>query len=363
MKIHYIVTSLETGGAEFAIPTIINAIKKEGHSVDITACEPRDMGAAPLLDKAGLPYRVLFQKRPSIFKTIFNFIQILKAHKPDVIWTSLGRGTTVGQIAGALMGIPVVSWKHSASARLSMRLGKKLTSFWIADSSFVAQFLSDKMKIPDNRIATWPLYVCSPHQENITAWDGKTTLQIGSTGRLHAVKNYPYLLKGLALFCSRNPQWAQHVHLSIAGDGPQRSELEHVIQEHSLQDHVSLLGFTNDVEGFLRNLHVYTQPSHYEGMCLAVHEAMAMGLPIIATPVGEMVRSVQEGETGFLLGRDEKIIETFSTKLEEIFKNPNCLKKLGNNAQSYVYSHYGQDQYNKRCHKILQEILQLTHKI
>ncbi|HGX0386276.1 TPA: hypothetical protein ACNRXV_000417 [Escherichia coli] len=54
MKIHYLVTTLEAGGAEFAIPDIVTTLQDLGHEVKIYVCEPRDMGAAPRLEAAGL---------------------------------------------------------------------------------------------------------------------------------------------------------------------------------------------------------------------------------------------------------------------------------------------------------------------
>ena len=93
MKIHYLVTSLETGGAEFAIPDIVNALEHFGHHVDVTACEPRDMGAAPHLDRAGIPYRLLDTRRHSFFLTLFRILRLLRRDRPDIIWTSLSRAT------------------------------------------------------------------------------------------------------------------------------------------------------------------------------------------------------------------------------------------------------------------------------
>ncbi|MXV43529.1 glycosyltransferase [Saccharibacter sp. 17.LH.SD] len=356
MKIHYIVTSLETGGAEFAIPQVVKTIEQFGHSVDVTACEPRDMGAAPHLEKAGIPYRILFQKRPSFLQTVLTFINILRQSRPDVIWTSLSRATIVGQLAGKILGIPVVSWKNSANLRFSTSVGKKITKLWVPDSFYVGKFLHERMHIRESDIIPWPLYICQAKETVASYWDGQTTLQIGSTGRLHEVKNYPRLLKGLALFCERNPDKADRVHLSIAGDGPQQQELEQLIKDYHLEQRVSLLGFVSDVPHFLRHLHLYTQPSRYEGMCLAAHEAMGMGLPLMATPVGEMTYSVQNDKTGFVLQRDDGIPESVCKTLEYIFQNPLSLQHLGKNAREHVADIFSLENYQKRCKTILDRI-------
>lgn len=161
MKLHYLVTSLETGGAEFAIPDIVRALTEYGIHVDITACEPRDMGAAPHLDRAGIFYRLLDSKRRNFFLTLLRIIRLLRKDRPDVIWTSLSRATLLGQLAGKILNIPVISWKNSASIRFTTTAGRGITRLWVADSSYVADFLHEKMHIPLKKSPhgrfTWPL--------------------------------------------------------------------------------------------------------------------------------------------------------------------------------------------------------------
>ncbi|MUG90398.1 glycosyltransferase [Bombella sp. ESL0385] len=359
MKIHYLVTSLETGGAEFAIPDIVHALKTYGHHVDVTACEPRDMGAAPYLDRAGIPYRLLGTKRRPFLLTLLRILRLLRKDRPDIIWTSLSRATLLGQLAGKILSIPVVSWKNSASIRFTTTAGRPITRLWVADSPYVAQFLQDVMEIPPAKITCWPLYIAAPNSHPAPQWDGTTPLHIGTTGRLHEVKNYPLLIEGLALFRQRYPQWADHIRLSFAGDGPQRAELESLIKTYGLQHHVFLLGFQTNVTSFLKTLHLYTQPSRYEGMCLAAHEAMNMSLPVIATPVGEMRHSVQPGKTGFILQPDH-IPETFCETLAEIFQHPEELHRYGIAAKSYIDAHYSRDAFMQRCGTIVERLAQMT---
>lgn len=359
MKIHYIVTSLETGGAEFAIPDIVKALEQFGHQVDVTACEARDMGAAPYLERAGIPYRLIDMKRRNFFLALFRILRLLIKNRPDIIWTSLSRATLLGQLAGKILNIPVVSWKNSASIRFTTTAGRPITRLWVADSSYVARFLHEKMNIPPEKITSWPLYVAAPNTHPAPNWNGQTLLHIGSTGRLHEVKNYPLLIEGLALFRERHPQWADLVHLSFAGDGPQRAELEALIQTHGLEKHVSLKGFQTDVPAFLSTLQLYAQPSRYEGMCLAAHEAMNMSLPVVATPVGEMRNSVQPGKTGFLLQPD-KIPKTFCDTLAEIFQNPGLLHRYGEAAKQHIEQHYSREAFLQRCGHISERLHQMV---
>ncbi len=357
MKIHYLVTSLESGGAEFAMPQILQTFLRHGHQVELTACEPRDMMAARRLEEAGLPYRVMFDRRRSKLTNVLGFLRVLQqTGRPDVIWTSLSLATYVGQAAGRLTGTPVVSWKHSASVKPYVYRTRQHIRLWVADCDGTARFLRDDMQIPPGQVMTWPLFSCAITRHQRPAWNTGRCLQIGSVGRLHEVKNYPLLIQGIALFRSRYPQYAGQVRLSILGEGPQRLELESLVSRLGLEAVVALPGYSANVQHFLAGLDVYAQPSRYEGMCLAVHEAMGSGLPAMATAVGEMARSVQDGRTGFILRGD--IPQAVCDTLARIFARPGCLTEYGAAARAHIQAHYSAEAFDRAGAAILEQISQ-----
>src|SRR5207245_4136839 len=86
---------------------------------------------------------------------------------------------------------------------------------------------------------------------------------------------------------------------AIAGDGELREELEQRAKE--LGEHVAILGNRSDVPDLLASFAVFAYPSRFEGLCLAVIEAQAAGVPVVATPVGGIPENVVDGETGLLV--------------------------------------------------------------
>ena len=354
MKIHYLVTSLETGGAEFAIPDIVKTLQDLGHEVSIIACEPRDMGAAVRLDEAGLPYKVLSSRRRSLSVILAAYMMRIFADRPDVIWTSLSWGNRIGQWAGKITGIPVISFKHSASVRRYTYRMRNMSRLWVGDSQTVVRFLHDEMHIPERQVLAWPLFQSRPDFPQATPWDGRSVLQMGSVGRLHEVKNYAGLLEALAYFLDKHPEYRSRIRFSILGDGPERETLEAKIAQHDLGDVVSLPGFSADVGGYLSGLHVYLQTSRYEGMCLAVHEAMNAALPVIATPVGEIRDAVTEGETGFVLNGD--LNQALTDVLERIFAAPEALGQYGKQARHYVLNKFSRERYTQAAAEILDRL-------
>lgn len=356
MRIHYLVTSLESGGAEAAIPGLVQVMRQAGHQVDIVACEPRDMAAARLLDEAGFPYHLLAQRRLPKWATMHRYARYVRHKPPDVIWTSLSSATLVGQMVGALHRIPVVSWKHSASLRSYTRLGKQLSQLWIADSPSVERYVLQAMRIPRQRVMTWPLFQRFHAPLPAKRWDGSGPLRIGSLGRLHPVKNYDLLIDALAILVAQRPDLKGQLQLTIAGEGPDRQRLEQRIAQYDLDDVVHLPGALDQdqVQPFLANLHLYTQPSHYEGMCLAMHEAMSAGLPVIATPVGEMAESVSRSGGGVLLAPD--IAPSCAAAIGGFLDAPERLTRCGELGQAYIDRTYSETAFRKAGYAVIRRI-------
>jgi len=248
----------------------------------------------------------------------------------------------------------VVSWKHSADAKSHIRRWQRLSKLWIADSQDVALYLEDSMGVEPRRVATWPVFNPTFSEITLPRWKGVGPLRIGSSGRLHPQKNYALLIRSIERLRREDPETYSRIEVSIAGDGPLRDELQSLITSLDLQDKFKLLGWVSDVPAYLRSLHLYVQPSAYEGMCLAAHEAMAAGLPIVATAVGEMRRSVQPGVTGVLLEGD--IVRGIGEAIREFIAHPEALKAFGENARKYVERTMGAGAFAHNGREVLRRI-------
>lgn len=132
-------------------------------------------------------------------------------------------------------------------------------------------------------------------------------------GRLVPVKGLPVLLKAWKSVVARVP-----ARLVIAGDGPQRDELQRLAVDLGLVDSVDFLGNVSDVPSVLAGASLYVQPSHQEGMPNSVLEAMACGLPVVATRVSGNVDLVADGQSGLLVpaGDHDALAEALACLLD-----------------------------------------------
>jgi glycosyltransferase involved in cell wall biosynthesis len=119
---------------------------------------------------------------------------------------------------------------------------------------------------------------------------------IGSVGRLVEQKDYPTQLHALALAAAR----VANLRMAIAGDGPLRSTLEQLARQLAIADRVRFLGHQDDVPALLRSVDLFALSSKFEPFGVALLEAKAAGLPIVATAVNEIPEIVADGESGLL---------------------------------------------------------------
>jgi sugar transferase (PEP-CTERM/EpsH1 system associated) len=120
---------------------------------------------------------------------------------------------------------------------------------------------------------------------------------VGAVGRLDAVKDHGGLLQAFSILRTDQPA----AELVIVGDGPRRAHLERHVQELGLTGHVHLLGMRQDVPVLLRGFDAFVLPSLAEGISNTVLEAMATGLPVVATRVGGNPELLEHGVTGALV--------------------------------------------------------------
>jgi len=109
---------------------------------------------------------------------------------------------------------------------------------------------------------------------------------VGSVGRLADVKNHAFLVRAFARAVKSGAPRAQDLRLVLAGDGPMRAGIETLLQQEGIRDSVWLAGNRDDVPAIMRSLDCFVLPSYAEGTSCTLQEAMASGLPIVATAVG-----------------------------------------------------------------------------
>lgn len=295
-KILHLITGLEVGGAEMMLLKTLPCMQSD---FDNRVCCIHGHGPmGEKLESAGIPVYYLNLKNIFDLNIIFRFKKIIEVFHPDVLVTYLIHADLFGRVLGKIFGIrkiicsirvKLVQWKY-----IPLLILDGLTSFLVNHYHFNSQAVADmytkyfflskekitvipngleieKYQIPIDRIAK-----CKELglPDNIPL--------IGCIGRLEKQKGQKYLLEAFAILL-KNTQ----AFLIFIGDGSDKKQLETLSKKLGIKSSVKFLGKRTDVPEILQILAIFVLPSLYEGMSNAMMEAMATGLPIIATDIPE----------------------------------------------------------------------------
>lgn len=357
MRIAYVINSLEGGGAAQPVPAVTGLLRDRGAEVRLFALSRRDGRAISALDEAGLDYRVAeLRKGQNISAAYWLYRQLLE-YRPTLIWTSLTQSTLIGQLLGAICRVPVVSWQHNAFLKptnlILLRMFKSLSRLWVADSQSVADLTAARLGVHPDEVVVWQLIVTERPAPTVQHRDRRGAFRIGSLGRLHWNKGYDVLIRAVALLVRSDPGLMREFEIVIGGEGEQRPMLEKLIEEEKLHN-VILAGFQESPLEFLGECDGYVQPSRAEGLCIAAHEAMQMGLPVIVSEVGEMPRTVAHGESGFVVQPGNAV--TLAETIRSMVSDPERAKVLGSAAQREVLSRFRRQHFQRAGNAIFDRV-------
>ncbi|MGI9103748.1 MAG: glycosyltransferase [Terriglobales bacterium] len=174
---------------------------------------------------------------------------------------------------------------------------------------------------------------------------------IGTAGRLVAVKAIDLLVRAFALAHEKLP----HLRLEIAGDGPDRKRLETQVAQLHLQEAVRFLGWQNPLRPVMRRWAIYVQPSVEEGLGYSMLEAMAEGLPVVATRVGGIPEVVIDAGTGWLVPRSD--VDAMAYRIEELARNANLRSHMGVQGRARAMEKFSAEGFVRRIEDIYRQML------
>lgn len=153
---------------------------------------------------------------------------------------------------------------------------------------------------------------------------------LGCVGRLVELKNHRLLIERMPELLRAQPQ----LRLVVLGDGPLRGELQALVDALGLADRVTLAGARGDVHALLPGFDVFVLPSRTEGLSIALLEACASGLAVVASAVGGNPEIVRDGETGLLFASDDGA--GLGVAVRRLITDPVERQRLGTAARDWV---------------------------
>ena len=285
--------------------------------------------------------------------------KLFRQLKPDVVHTCNLAALEVVPLAW-LAGVPLrIHAEHGWDAhdpdgsnvryQRLRRLYKPYVSHYVAVSQDIHDYLGRAIGVPAGRRSLIPNGVdtdqFSPPKGRRLAvascpFDPEEHQLIGTVGRLQTVKNQPLLVKAFVHLLRQHPAMAERARLVIVGEGPLRGEVESVLADSGFSSLVWLAGARGDVADVLRMFTVFVLPSQTEGTSCTLQEAMACGLPLIATAVGGNP-DLLDGGAGELVPPDD--VDALSQALYTVLVDANRRDAMAQHARERALQHYGID--------------------
>ena len=177
-------------------------------------------------------------------------------------------------------------------------------------------------------------------------------LVIGTVAVLEERKGHRFLLEAAALL----KQQGHRLTYRFAGEGTQRDHLRKVALGLGLQEEVVFMGFVSDIPSFLSTMDIFVLPSLYEGLGVAVLEAMAAGKPVVATKVGGLTELVEDQMTGLLVPPEDP--SALARSISRLVSQRGLAEEMGGRAWERVQKHFTVEQMAKKNEDYYYEILQ-----
>ena len=353
----FLVTNFDRGGAEKILTRWAIGLPRAKYAIQVAALQARSHATASDLIQAGIPAWDLGMVWKGDLRAPFRLRQLLRRGRFQILVTLLFHPTVLGRLVGGLCGVPVrisseriMEWE-GVGRRLVNRWTAGLATHVIAVSDRVATYAAREFQIPPERLSTIPNGVDLDHYRPTGRPQEAGTCVIGCTARLHRKNDHPTLLRAFAAVSQRRPE----ARLLLVGRGPEEANLRACASSLGVAARVQFVGEQEDVVPYLHRMDVYVQSSVAEGMPNSVLEAMACGLPVVATSVGGTTEVVLDGETGRLVppGDPAAMADAMLKLLEE----GRLAKAWGRAGRARVESHFGEGLMLQRMEELLDRLV------
>ncbi|OYV02100.1 MAG: sugar transferase [Burkholderiales bacterium PBB5] len=353
----HLVYRFDTGGLENGIVNLINHMPAQAFRHAVVALTDVVPAFAQRIQRHDVQFASLHKPPGQAFQVYGPLLDLLRRWQPAVLHTR-NLAALECQPAGAWARVPVrIHGEHGRDSDDPQGLRKRqqwirrlyapFVHHHIALSRDLSDYLTQRVRLPASRVSQ--IYNGVDIARFAPAPGGRQMLPgcpfndpglqlVGTVGRMSTVKAQPLLAQAFVAALQRQPDLRRRLRLVMVGDGPLRAEAQAVLQAGGVADLAWLPGERQDVPDVMRGLDAFVLPSLAEGISNTILEAMATGLPVLATQVGGNADLVDDAQTGWLVPAGD--VPALAEGLLKLACDPMRAQGMGRLGRKRVEAHF-----------------------
>ncbi len=347
IRIVHVLFRFGIGGLENGIVNLVNGLDPARYRHWIVCLADYDAEFAGRLTASNVELRALDKRPGNDPRVWWRMWQLLREVRPEILHTRnfvalelqiLGwccgiRGRVHGEHGWDVNDLDGTVRKYQFARRVIGRFVQR----YIALSGDLARYLRERAGIPPAKVVQ--IYNGVDTAKFYPRLSAKgAMLVIGTVGRMKAVKQQTLLCRAFVDVLARRPALSAELRLCLVGSGPLEEECRAIVSAAGYAALVEFRGDSSVVELDLRTMDIFVLPSLAEGVSNTILEAMACGLPVIATRVGGNAELVLDGVTGKLVPRDD--VAAMALAIEHYVDDPALRAAHGQRARERVLEHF-----------------------
>uniref|UniRef100_UPI004049260F glycosyltransferase n=1 Tax=Flavobacterium sp. TaxID=239 RepID=UPI004049260F len=344
----HVITSLQVGGAEMMLKKLVTTRKYRGIDDVVVCLTDKGYVGDDLEDKSILVYYLRIGGFTTFIKGIITLFSLIKSHNPPVVQTWLYHSDFIGGLVAKLLGKKVIwnirqtkfsSTRKSILTILIMRICAVLSYIipnaiiCAAEASRIShiRFGYQKLKfvvIPNGFVKSDLIVTSERIQELKQAYGVQhNQIIIGTVGRFHIDKDYHNLVKASAILVKK---YNNLLFLMVGNNLDSRNqELVEMLKLYGVYKHYCLIGKVNNTVEFYSMMDIFCLPSAVEGFPNVLGEAMLMGIPCVATNVGDVENIIDKSGITVESGNSEKFANAMELLIIENSEYRSDLGQMG----------------------------------
>jgi len=356
----HIIYRLAIGGLENGIVNLINHMPRNRYRHAIISLGEATDFQNRLKDK-DIPIYSLHKKMGQDWGVYFRLWKILRILRPSIVHTR-NFGALEYSVLSFLAGVPRrIHGEHGRDMDdidgnrfkylVFRKIARPFVHRYITVSDDLTEWLKYRVGIPKDRVTHIPngvdiktFYPRRVHEQVVSLKSfpfESHHMIVGCVGRIQEVKNHILLVEGFLSLLHAFPDVRSRLRLVIVGDGPLRQKLLERLEDANARDLAWVPGECVEISAILRKIDLFILPSLAEGNSNTILEAMATGLPVIATAVGGNVELVEEGKTGTLIPSNDSI--ALGNAIKSYYLQPELLRLHGEAGREKAKACYSLD--------------------